>query len=180
MTRIDADLIARAVASGDRAAFGALVRRHQSAVRGFLRHLTRGNHALADDLAQDAFIDAWRKLDSFRGDSSFLTWVLGIAHNRWRNASRRPRWEPLPEGYCDQASATPSPSRSAALRHDLAQALQQLSDEERTALHLGCQQGLSHSEIAAVLGWPLGTVKTHLARGKDRLRRLLSAWNPMT
>lgn len=178
MTPSDAELIARVLADDDRAAFGELVRRHQSAVRRFLRHLASGDAALADDLAQEAFVDAWRSLARFRGEASFLTWLLGIARNRWRNASRRPRWEPLPEGHSGGLPAVTPASAASDLREDLGAAMRSLSPEERTALHLGFQQGLSHAEIAAVLDWPLGTVKTHLARGKDKLRVLLSSWNP--
>ena len=178
MTPTDAELIARAVSGDDRGAFGELVQRHQSALRRFLRQQTSGNAALADDLAQEAFVEAWRNLARFRGDSSFSTWLLGIAHNRWRNAWRRRRTAqaapaPAPE-------LAPSPAASSDLRSDLAAALQGLSPEEQTAVHLCYQQGLTHSEMAAVLEWPLGTVKTHLARAKDQLRQRLSVWNPQT
>lgn len=174
----DSDLIAGVLARDDRAAFGELVRRHQSAVRGFLRHLTRGDAALADDLAQETFIDAYRRLPCFRGDAAFSTWLLGIAHNHWRNARRRQRdhvefsEQHLPN---DAAAST---SSAADLRHDLAAALQALSADEQLAIHLGYQQGLSHTEIAALVDWPLGTVKTQLARSKEKLRHLLAAWNP--
>jgi RNA polymerase sigma-70 factor (ECF subfamily) len=70
------------------------------------------------------------------------------------------------------------PTRAADLRHDLASALHLLSSDEQTAVHLFYQQGLTHPEISTVAGWPLGTVKTHLARGKEKLRQLLAVWNP--
>jgi DNA-directed RNA polymerase specialized sigma24 family protein len=76
--------------------------------------------------------------------------------------------------------SAPSPALAVALRHDLDAALRRLDPDEQTALHLFYQQGLSHPEIAAVARWPLGTVKTRLARGKDKLRQLLAAWNPQT
>lgn len=179
MTSSDSELIARVRADDDRAAFGELVRRHQSAVRHFLRHLTAPDVALADDLAQETFLTAYRGLDRFRSDARFATWLLGIAHNHWRNARRREREqvevsEQLPDDRAHGATA------SADLRHDLAAALQTLSAEEQLAIHLGYQQGLSHSEIAALVDWPLGTVKTHLARSKEKLRHLLAAWNPLT
>ena len=167
------------LASDDRSAFGELVQRHQSAVRRFLRHLTGHDAALADDLAQETFVQAYRGLARYRGDSSFPTWLLGIAHNHFRNARRRERknaaWE-------EQSSTESSPAatRGVELHHDLTAALGQLSPEEQSALHLSYHQGLSHGEIASVLGWPLGTVKTHLARSKEKLRRLLAAWNPQT
>ncbi|HVW20264.1 MAG TPA: sigma-70 family RNA polymerase sigma factor [Opitutaceae bacterium] len=180
MTPSDAALIARVVGRDDRDAFGELVHRHQSGVRRFLRHLAAGDAALADDLAQEAFVEAWRNLARFRGEASFTTWVLGIAHNRWRNAWRRRRTEQAAAAAAEPPAPTPSPAPASDLRQDLAAALRLLSAEEQTAMHLFYRQGLTHSEIAAVLEWPLGTVKTHLARGKDKLRQHLSAWNPQT
>jgi RNA polymerase sigma factor (sigma-70 family) len=175
----DADLIARVLTLDDRAAFGELVVRHQSAVRQFLRCLSGGNSALADDLAQETFVQAYRGLAHFRGDALFSTWLLGIAHNHWRNARRRNRdHAPLSEHTLDDVGTTAT--HRVDLRHDLALAMRELSSDEQLALHLGYQQGKSHGEIAALLDWPLGTVKTHLARGKEKLRHLLSAWNPQT
>jgi len=174
----DLELIARVVVEDDRAAFGKLVHLHQSAVRAFLRQLTRGDHAWADDLAQETFVIAYKTLARFRGESAFSSWLLGIAHNQFRNARRRQReipTETLPE---ENVQHEPSHADNTALRHDLNDALSQLSTEEQTALHVCYQQGLSHSEAALVLGWPIGTVKTHLARSKDKLRELLAAWNP--
>ena len=176
----DPELIARAVAADDRAAFGILVQRHQSAVRHFLRHLCRGDAALADDLAQETFVQAWRSLARFRGGSAFPTWLLGIAHNQWRNARRRSRPHSSLEEADAHALAIPAATAESDLHHDLTVALAHLDSDERLALHLNYQQGLSHAEIAALLDWPVGTVKTHLARGKARLRPLLAVWNPQT
>lgn len=178
MSASDAELIARVTARDDRVAFGELVRRHQSAVRSFLRHLTRGDTALADDLAQETFIHAYRRLDRFRGSAALSTWLLGIAHNHWRNARRQQRAQvEFSEQHLPEY-ATGAESSSRGLRQDLAAAVQALSTDEQLAIHLGYQQGLSHAEIAALVDWPLGTVKTHLARGKEKLRHLLAAWNP--
>ena len=180
MTASDSELIARVARNDDRVAFGELVQRHQSAVRRFLRHLTRDNTSLADELAQDTFLQAYRSLAGYRGDGRFATWLFGIAHNHFRNARRRLRdtaGELTPETIDE---STPAPAHTVALQQDLAAALEQLDPDEQIALHLFYQQGLTHPEIAAVTGWPLGTVKTHLARGKDRLRPLLHAWNPQS
>jgi RNA polymerase sigma-70 factor (ECF subfamily) len=176
----DLELVTRVVVEDDRAAFGELVLDHQSAVRAFLRQLTSGDAAWADDLAQETFVIAYKTLARFRGDSAFSSWLLGIAHNQFRNAHRRQREFPqdtLPE---EPDQHEPSPADSTALRQDLGAAMAQLSTDEQTALHVCYQQGLSHSEAAVVLGWPIGTVKTHLARSKEKLRQLLAAWNPQT
>lgn len=178
MTPPDSELIARTLIQDDRAAFGELVRRHQSAVRRFLRHLAAGDAAEADDLAQETFIQAYRGLARFRSESSFSSWLLGIAHNHFRNARRRRR-----EAAAEPAAMEPEtalPSRASDLREDLSVALKKLDPDEQTALHLFYHQGLTQSEMATALGWPLGTVKTHLARGKDKLRILLRLWNPQT
>jgi len=180
VTPSDSELIARVLVSDDRAAFGELVLRHQSAVRNFLRHLTRGDAALADDLAQETFVQAYRGLGRFRGEASFLTWLLGIAHNHWRNARRRRDPQVSLADHAAPEPSIPAAAPGSDLRQDLAAALQQLSADEQLTLHLCYQQGLTHNEIAAHLDWPLGTVKTHIARGKEALRHLLAAWDPQT
>ena len=174
----DAELIARVLVSEDTAAFGELVQRHQSAVRRFLRHLTCADAARADDLAQETFVSAWKNLRRYDGRALFSTWLLGIAHNHWRNARRKMRADETPDSAVAPEAAVAASTASSDLSHDLETALSQLRDDERVALHLAYQQGLSHPEIAALLGCPIGTVKTNIARGKDRLRELLAVWNP--
>lgn len=181
MTETDSELIARVLTADDRAAFGKLVLRHQSSVRRFLRHLAGGDAGRADDLAQEVFIEAYRSLSRFRGEARFTTWLFGIAHNLNRNARRREKTartaEALPDGGEDPA---PPPSHSVALNEDMAQALEKLSRDEQIAVHLFYHQDLSQQEIAEVTRWPLGTVKTHLARAREKLRSLLRVWNPQT
>jgi RNA polymerase sigma factor (sigma-70 family) len=176
----DSELIARVMVSDDHAAFGELVNRHQSSVRNFLRHLTSGDHALADDLAQETFVQAYRGLTRFRGASVFLTWLLGIAHNQWRNHRRRPAALAVETSDLDRLDPVPASAHLSDLKHDLSAALRHLDAEERTVLHLHYQEGLSQSEIAAVLDWPLGTVKTTLTRSREKLRPHLASWNPKT
>lgn len=176
----DTELIARVIVSDDHAAFGELVARHQSAVRHFLRHLTRGDMALADDLAQDTFVHGYHKLSAFHGNSTFTTWLLGIAHNQWRNARRKQRTVPLDPDHLSRLDQVPSPAPLSDLKADLAHAMRVLTADEHLVFHLHYQQGLSHQEIATVIAQPLGTIKTHLNRGKDKLRPLLSSWNPQT
>lgn len=182
----DHDLIARVRLDDDRHAFGELVRRHQSAVRGFLRRLTGGQHALADDLAQETFLSAYRDLGRYRGEAAFSTWLMGVAYNHFRSARRRERpsveWtgEVPAEALAAGHEAAVAPTTGAVdLREDLNAALGQLSREECAALHLCYAEGLTHEEAATALGCPLGTVKTHVLRAKEKLRRLLRAWAPV-
>lgn len=185
----DEQLIARVVVQDDRHAFGELVRRHQSTVRATLRRLTVGNHALADDLAQETFLAAYRNLRSFRQDARFSTWLFRIATNAFLADARRRREELLGDREPDAAAstdgdATPGAGETAdhapglALKLDLERALAVLSDAERAALVQCYHNDLSHEEAAYVLGCPVGTVKTHLLRGKQKLKARLGAWAP--
>ncbi len=185
MNRCDTELISRVLANDDRHAFGELVRQHQSAVRGFLRRLTGGQQALADDLAQETFLEAYRSLARFHGKSTFGTWLHGIAYNRFRTARRRQRETVEWTGDGEMANAaaggeTSVPAAPAAvdLQQDLAGALARLSTDEQSAIHLCYVEGLTHEEAAGVLGCPLGTLKTHVFRAKDKLRAILGAWAP--
>src|SRR5487761_2073233 len=185
----DAALIARCVVADDRHAFAELVRRHQSAVRACLRKLTAGNHALADDLAQDTFVLAWRNLKSFRQEARFSTWLYRIATNCWLAHARKRHEELLgdrdarvadddPEREADHGEAGGDHARSATLRLDLDRAMRVLSEPERAAIVQCYDNDLSHEEAAYVLGMPVGTVKTHILRAKQKLKAAMAAWAP--
>lgn len=178
--RIDAALVDRALRSGDPRVFNILVRRHQGLVRAQLRRLLRDDPAMADDLAQETFVLAWRKLEQFRGDSRFGTWLYRIAHScflqylRGQGARAPQPLDPDPtESLVPDADAG-----TLELGLDLDAALLRLSQNQRTVLLYCVQMGLGHDEAALVLDMPLGSVKTHLARGKVRLRQLLQDWAP--
>jgi RNA polymerase sigma factor (sigma-70 family) len=173
----DADLVARVLVDDDQHAFGELVRRHQSTVRGLLRQLTRTDVALADDLAQQAFLRAYKNIRSFRGEARFSTWLYRIAYNCFREDARR-RKELV--GIDEEQLQTQHDPQIAnpALRHDLMRALSLLPLNERSAVLLCCQNGLSHDEAARVLDVPLGTVKTNVLRGREKLKRMLADWGP--
>lgn len=176
MTLTDADLVARVLLEDDHHAFAELVRRHQSAVRGLLRQLARTDLALADDLAQETFLRAYKNLRSFRGEAKFSTWLYRIAYNCFREDARRRKElvgidETRLEGELDPQTVDP------ALRHDLMQALRLLPLHERSAVLLCCQNGLSHDEASRVLDIPLGTVKTNVLRGREKLKKTLAAWS---
>ena len=176
MSLTDADLVARVLLDEDQNAFSELVRRHQSAVRGLLRQLTRSDVALADDLAQETFIRAYKNIRSFRGEAKFSTWLYRIAYNCFREDARKRKElvgidETQLEREHDPGTVDP------ALRQDLAHALQLLPLHERTAVLLCCQNGLSHDEAARVLDIPLGTVKTNVLRGREKLKKTLAVWS---
>jgi RNA polymerase sigma-70 factor (ECF subfamily) len=160
-------LAARA-AAGDAAAFEALVRAHQSQLRAFLLRLTRGDAALADDLAQEAFLEAWRKIGAFRGDGPFAGWLLRIAWTRFLMEARRRKLEPFSADW--EATA---PADTPDLRLDLEAGMRRLSAAERASLTLCYAMGYSHEEAAAILAMPLGTVKSHVLRGREKLMALL-------
>ncbi len=183
----DAQLIARALVTDDRHAFAELVKRHQSSVRACLRKLAAGHHALADDLAQETFILAWRNLASFRQEARFSTWLYRIATNCWLAHHRKRREELLgdridtvAEGedetvphldnlHADHAGGT-------ALKLDLERAMGALSASERAAIVACYHNDLTHEEAAYVLDCPVGTVKTHVLRGKLKLKAALAAY----
>ena len=177
MALTDADLVARVLLDDDHHAFAELVRNHQSSVRGLLRHLTRTDVALADDLAQETFLRVYKNLLSFRGEARFSTWLYRIAYNCFREEARK-RKELV--GIDEERLQTEQDPQTVdpALRHDLMHALSLLPLSERSAVLLCCQNGLSHDEAARVLDIPLGTVKTNVLRGREKLKRTLAAWGP--
>jgi len=164
--------------TGDRHAFARLVRSHQSRVRLQLRRLTRGDAALADDLAQETFVQAWLHLNEFRGDARLATWLHRIALTRFLQHVRRPQ---LPQEWCEPEDGDEpghDPRAAEGLSRDVERALQALSEIQRLAVVHCFHLDLSHAEAAQVLGLPLGTLKSHLDRAKTRLRELLGAWQP--
>jgi RNA polymerase sigma factor (sigma-70 family) len=159
------------------AGFEALVRTHQARVRRQLRRLARGDEALADDLAQETFVQAWRHLGRFRGHASLATWLFRIAYNAYLAHQRRPRESELSAADADEMQSDSADDSARAMqRLDVERALATLPEAERVALIHCFGLDLSHAEAAAVLGWPLGTLKSHVARGKARLREQLAAW----
>jgi RNA polymerase sigma-70 factor (ECF subfamily) len=169
MTPNDEARLIAAARRGESRAFAALVDAHQQAVRGFLRRFC-GFWADADDIAQEAFVTAWRKLERFEGRSSFRSWVSGIGYriardarrSHARSAQRDADWRAEQEQH--GAEAAPIEDRMA-----LATAMAGLPEDQRAAVALCLGEGFSHAEAAAILKLPLGTVKSHVTRGRERL-----------
>jgi RNA polymerase sigma factor (sigma-70 family) len=168
----DTALVARVVADDDRGAFELLVRRHQSAVRNFLRRLARNDNERANDLAQETFIKMYEGLHSYRGAARLSTWLYRIAYHAFLNDQRGRRAddefsEDLHGGSADTTAA-------ATDTLDVDRALARLPVRQRAVFDLHYKKGMTHSEIADALELPLGTVKSDLARGHEKLKEWLA------
>lgn len=174
----DEALVAASGREGGERAFAELLRRHQGKVRGLLMRLTSDRN-LADDLAQEVFLRAYRGLCGFEGRARFSTWLYRIAYNVYLNHRARSReLAALPENFESGAQA-PETSMSAArsdLRRDLDAAIAALPERYRAVVMLYYLEDVSYPEIAEILDLPLGTVKTHLHRAKRMLREHLDGW----
>lgn len=167
----DKELVARVVSSHDTEAFGELIRRHQSHVRNFLRKLA-GDFTLADDLAQDCFLHAWDKIATFSGHGSFIGWLLKVAYTTFLQSKRKSRRyaEILDEAgqVADMQSASyTQPDEEVT---DLDKLLAVLDAEERAVMVMNYAFGLSHREISEATDMPVGTVKSVIHRGKEKIR----------
>jgi RNA polymerase sigma-70 factor (ECF subfamily) len=162
---------ARDARAGSADAFGRLVRLHQQALRAFLRRLT-GNHAEADDLAQEAFVFAWEKIHRFDPARGFRPWLFGIAWRKWRERQRGWRRLLAREARYAQMQVTVD-GADPGLKLDLAAACAALPAEQRGVLLLCLGGDFTHGEAAQALALPLGTVKSHVARGREKLAAFL-------
>lgn len=171
MDATDEELVARTLATADQRAFAELVRRHQGRLRGWLQQLTR-DATLADELAQITIIRAWEKLGSFKSDGTFSGWIMRIAYHvlvdERRSFQRRQRQE-FVEAHSPDGDPLAVFQESNELS-DLPRLLAVLSDDERAVMILCHAFGCSHAEAAQVAGIPLGTVKSHLRRGGEKIR----------
>jgi RNA polymerase sigma-70 factor (ECF subfamily) len=177
----EARLVAQAL-GGSEAAFEQIVRRHQRAVLTLLVRLT-GDAGLAEDLAQETFVKAFRSLGAFDTARRLSSWLLRIAHNTGIDALRRQRLKTVPietAAANDQpldpaAPELPDPLERQALAAALQSAMQHLSPDQRTAVSLRYDEGLSFAEIGQVLGMPEATARSHVHRGRKLLAASLTA-----
>lgn len=186
---LDSALVER-VQQGDKRAFDLLVRKYQHKVIALVSRYVK-THGESEDIAQEAFIRAWRAIGSFRGESAFYTWLYKIAVNTAKNhlvaMGRRP---PADDIAIDDATFVPGADRmheSATperelMRQEIEQTVfstvQSLPEELRTAITLREVDGLSYEEIAEAMGCPIGTVRSRIFRAREaideKLRPLLS------
>ena len=159
--------------AGDDSAYGELVRRRQGAIRQLFRRLCR-DPALADDLAQQTFLQAWRAIQTVKSPAAFGGWLKRLAVNVWLQRLRADRpWK----NTDDLASlADEGAQHTLAERLDLDGALATLPPAVRLCITLAYAEHMSHREICEATRLPLGTVKSHITRGAARLRQVLGAY----
>ena len=179
----DRELVER-VRQGDDRAFELLVFAYQERIFRLIRRLL-GNRDGAEDLAQEGFRRAYRSLGGFRGQSSFYTWLYKIALNACRNyyrtMGRRPEGSAVDsEGLLDSLESSNPDPESADFRSETLEAvkgsLESLPPEQREAVVLCDLEGLSYEEMAAVIGIPVGTVRSRVFRGRRALQRRLQPY----
>lgn len=163
----EVELIERA-GRGDLVAFAGLVRAHEAALRRYTRRLAGDE---GDDIAQDALLAAWRAISQWRGDGSFAAWLRTIATRQFldRHRTASGRTQIVPIDFIREEGCDGGPEQRIAL--DLA--LAALGVRERAAALVVFGEGHSHVEAAAILGLPLGTLKTLVARARAALIPLL-------
>ena len=169
----DINLVNRVQLLGDQAAFKTLVLRHNAKVRGFLARLCQDKDQ-ADDLAQECFLLAFRHIGKYRPSGQFSSWLLKIAQRCYlqekRLISRRTeKWQQFLPRETDNCRS----DNQVDISLDLEKAFTMLSENETICLTLCYTMGYSHTEVADISGFPLGSVKTYIRTGKDKLRELL-------
>jgi RNA polymerase sigma-70 factor, ECF subfamily len=172
----DEDLVRRYL-SGDRAAFAALVERHERRVYNLALRMT-GREEDARDATQDAFLTVLRKLSSFRGEAAFTTWLHRVTINACYDLLRKRQRSPLLERGDDDLPAVepppaPDPADESSLSIDVRAALMQVPEDFRAVMILHDVHDLRQEEVAAILGVPIGTVKSRLHRGRVALARAM-------
>ncbi len=166
-------LIVSLAIKGDRNAFAELVRRRQAWIRTLMRRCC-GDVNIADDLSQQVFMQAWRKIRQLKDETRFGSWIKRLAINEWLQYSRKN--DPL--GYTDGDEALPETrADTTSVAMDLDRAMATLPGPVSLCIALSYHERLSHPEIEALTGIPMGTVKSHIRRGSARLRELLSAYD---
>ena len=166
------ELVVALACTGDRKAFAELVKRRQSWIRNLMRRCC-GDVALADDLAQQVFLQAWRKISHLRQPGTFGAWLKRLAINVWLQHRRKNDVMRNADEYDETELAQ---SDTTGVTMDLDRALAALSNRVRLCVVLSYHEGMTHGEIAKHTNLPLGTVKSHIRRGTQRMQSLLSAY----
>jgi RNA polymerase sigma-70 factor (ECF subfamily) len=157
---------------GDRDAFAELVRRREPWIRALMLRCCN-HHALADDLSQQAFVQAWQSIGQLRLASRFGPWLKRLAVNTWLQHVRKN--DPLRDAD-DETDAESSKEDTAGISMDLDRALATLKEPVRLCIVLSYHEGMTHDEIADFTNLPAGTVKSHIRRGTKRLQEALKEY----
>jgi len=153
---------------GDKSAFDKLTRKYQSPIRRFFLNLTMGDGPLSDDLAQETFIKAYLNITAFKGLSGFSTWLYRIAYNVFYDSVRAQKvYADIDEQQIDSQHQTQN--EFSAEKMDIYKAMKILRKEEQTAVLLFYMEDKTHKEIARIMDCPLGTAKTYILKGKEKL-----------
>lgn len=169
MTAGTDEALARDAKRGSPVAFESLVRRNQGAVRGFLRRLCAGDAALADDLAQETFMQAWKRIAAYEVKGSFKGWLYRIAYTRFLQNRRSGRAaQARDDAWMAESETMQDDAAGIEAKIDLDRVMAVLSPEQRAVLALCYGEGMSNTEAADALGLPLGTVKSHILRGRAK------------
>ncbi len=158
--------------SGDRSAFAELVRRRQSSIRNLMRRCS-GDATLADDLSQQVFLQVWLKIHTLKKANAFGAWLKRLAVSIWLQHVRK---KDALRGAGELAEDDLAQHDSTGTRMDLDRALATLSDRVRLCVVLSYHWGMSRREIAEIMELPVGTVKSHVHRGTQRLKQILAAY----
>lgn len=178
MESTDVELATLAKAAQDERAFAMLVRRHQARLRAFLIRLCGDPH-LADDIAQESFMKAHAGLSGFRSGGSFRSWLFAIAYREFLQDARKTKAAAkLEDALKEDATRAQTETLEAGLSLDLQRALAGLDEMERAAMLLCDAAGFSHTEAASALSAPLGSIKTYVARARNKMRAALSREPP--
>ena len=173
--RSEDERLVRACQGGEREAFSGLVERYQRDVyRLCYRYVN--NHHDANDMAQEAFLKAYRAIGKFRGESAFSTWLYRIAVNTCLNfrAARRPGAEPLDDALPDAGPGAGAGVETRERERLVREAVARLPDKQRTTVILKIYQELTHEEVAGIVGSSVGTVKANLFHALNNLRKQLA------
>ena len=171
----DIALISRVVIFHDQRAFSTLVKRYQSPIRRFFLQQTAGDEALSDDLAQETFIKAYTSLNSFKNISKFSTWLYRIAYNVFYDYIRtRKETQPISDVMQEVDSKHAVGAADGSIKADMNVAMKLLTLPERTCITLFFMEDLPLEQIATITNMPVGTVKSHISRGKTKLQTYLT------
>lgn len=166
-------LVVSLASKGDRAAFAELVRRRQVWIRTLLRRCS-GDSNLADDLSQQVFLQAWRKIRQLKDADKFGAWLKQMAINEWLQYKRKN--DALRGAQGEEHIVMPQLDKTS-IGLDLDRAMSRLPGPVSLCIALSYHERLTHEEIAQLTGMQLGTVKSNVRRGSQRLRELLSAYD---